>query len=165
MIATCARHAGRGQNAATWRNVAADAAGLAVAVGVVEGRELREEFELVIGQVVVDPPGDGLPAAGRLVPGDQGEDDDGGAGADLAFGGAAVPDVAAEIALVVAAVEVVLVAEAIDLRAAIGRADRDAAEALAQRFQRLFAELTAGHARQIRVIWDILDAVEVGDFG
>ncbi len=56
---------------------------LAVAMAVVEGGVSREEFELVIGQMVVDPPGHCFPAAGALVPGQQRVDDDGGARAHL----------------------------------------------------------------------------------
>jgi len=72
---------------------------------------------------------------------------------------------AAEIALVVPAVEVVLVAEAVDLGAAIGGTDGDAAEAVHQRFERLLAELAAGHDREIRIVREILDAVEIGNLG
>ena len=48
MVAVSIGHAGLGEDAAAGRDVAADAAGLAVAVLVVEGRELGEELGVAV---------------------------------------------------------------------------------------------------------------------
>ena len=74
----------------------------------------------VIGQMVVDPPGDGFPVAGAFVIGDEAVDDDAGGGAHAAVGVAPVPDMAGIIALVAAAIELVLIAEVVDRGRAVG---------------------------------------------
>ena len=95
----------------------------------VEGGEVREELEFVIGQVVMDPPGQRFPVAGRLVVGDQRW--------TMIEAVAPMSPLASrrsqmwprKIGLVASAVELVLVAEAVDRDRPEGRADRDAAEA------------------------------------
>src|SRR5690606_36756570 len=69
----------------------------------------------------------------------------------------------AEIALIVPAIEPVLIAATVDLGAAIGGADRDEAEAGLQRLQRVLAQLPARSDGEVGIIGNILHAVEARD--
>src|SRR5208282_2743424 len=80
-----------------------------------------------------------------------------------ALGIAAVPNVAAVIAWVRSAAEPVAVAELVDRRRAVGRADRQPAEGRLQWFQQLLAQLATSSDCQVRSVRDVWDAMEVGD--
>ena len=153
----------RASQAALGRGVAVDTALGRFVPANVEGAQLGKEVQAGVGQVVVNPPGHGCPGAAFLHVVHQPGHDDAGHGAVLAVGIGLIPDVARAVLLVAGAVEVVAVAQVVDLGRAVGGADVDAPEGGLQRLQQLLAQHAAVAHRQIRVDGHIAQAMPDGN--
>src|SRR5208282_6724645 len=111
----------------------------------------------------MDPPGKRAPIRTVAVAVGEPWHDNGRHRSHSAHGIATVPNVAAVIAWVRSAAEPVAVAELVDRRRAVGRADRQPAEGRLQWFQQLLAQLATSSDCQVRSVRDVWDAMEVGD--
>ena len=125
-----------------------------------------EEHHVRVGQVVVYPPREGLPRGSRLVAREEPGDDDARRRSHAAVLVPAVPHVAGMVPLrlpaPVALVEPI-VAVGVHLDGAERGADRHVPEGGVEGFQQLLAEPRPGRDREVRVVGDVGDPVEVRD--
>lgn len=105
---------------ATRTDEAVDPALWALVPPDVECSELREELQLAIRKVIVDPPGHRPPIGALVIPVGKPWDDHCGQRAHAAASVAPIPDVAGIVSLVRCAAQAMRVTEGVDRRSAIG---------------------------------------------
>ena len=103
----------------------------------VESRQLGKERQVTVGQMVVDPPGQGLPVTRFLEIVDVWRHDDTDSSALVAVCILTIPDMPGEVRFIACAVEFLLVAELIDLARTVSRSNRDAPELCLQRLEQI----------------------------
>src|SRR3954469_12334525 len=155
MVAVVTGYAGLGEQAAR-RGEAGDPAQLPLVPANVECRELREELELAVGQMVVNPPRHRLPSRALGDPVNEPRDDDRRHRSHAAGSVAPIPDVPRAVALVGAAALEVRVPERVHFGRAVAGPDRDAAEGRLQLLEQLLAQAPSGGDRQVGVVGQIL---------
>ena len=164
------RHARAGQQASRG-DMAGDPPPRRAAPGKVEREPGGEEGHVGIGQVIVDPPGEPLPVAGRAAPVPEARHDNAGGRAPAALSIILVPDVHRLVTGIAGAVVILgasashPVAEGIELGRAIGRADHDPAERRLEGLEQLLAQPLAGSDREVRIGGQVGKAVDRGDLG
>src|SRR6516162_8022053 len=129
----------------------------------VEGRELREELQLAIREMVMDPPSHCPPVGALSVLIGKPRNDDRGQRAHAAASVPTIPDVAGIVPLVRCATQAMRVAEGVHRRSAIGRTDRQPTKSRLQGLQQLFAKAPPRRDRQYRIIGNIGKPVQISD--
>src|SRR5258707_15738731 len=94
----------------------------------IERGEFREELELAVGQVIMNPPSHGLPGHALAQSISQPRDDDGCHRAHAAIVAALIPNMFSLVARIGSAAPIKPVAQSIDFWRTIGRSDRDSTE-------------------------------------
>ena len=118
----------------------------------IKGGEIGEELEIAVGQVVMDPPGHGLPCRTGPETVDQPGHYDACDRAHAAVRAAPIPRMTSPVLLIRGTAEPVGAAKGVDLRRPVGRADRYAPECRLQRFQEIFAKTAAGGDCEIEIL-------------
>lgn len=145
-------------------NVAVDGMARLLVPADVEGAEFGKELQLAIWKMIVNPVGQAAPICASLIPVGKPRDHDACHCALVILGVAPVPYVARVVAFVRTAVVLLLVAKLVDRRRAICRTDRNPTESSLQGFQQALAECPSDINRKVRVVGNVLNAVEIGDF-
>src|SRR5690606_6535037 len=113
-----------------------------------------EEHHPVEVDMVVEPPGGPAPIGGVVSVEEPGEHD-ASAGAGVAVRVTYVPDVVGVAVGVAGALQAVLMAELVEARRAVARADVDAAEGVLQGLEDRLAQPAAGLDEEVAVHWDV----------
>jgi len=129
----------------------------------IEGGEIGKELEIAVGQMVMDPPGHGLPRRTGPKTVDQPGHYDACDRAHAAVRAAPIPGMTSPVLLIRGAAEPVGAAKGVDLRRPVGRADSQAPECRLQRFQEIFAKTAAGGDREIEIIGEVRHSFDCGD--
>jgi hypothetical protein len=162
MVAGVVRHAGAGQVTAR----VDEAVDLALRVFLpsdIERTELREELQLAIGKMVVDPPRHCLPRGALQQSIGEPGDDNAGHGAHAPARIAAVPDMTAIIAFVRRTILVMRIPIGVHRGRTVSGPDRQPSECRLQRFEKILAQAFSCGDGQIRVGREVGDAVQVRD--
>src|SRR4051812_10121766 len=104
----------------TWRDVAVNRALWRFVPSDIESEELREELQLTVREIVVNPPSHRLPGDALSHPIDQPGHDDRRQRAHMAFLVASIPDVAGAVLLVRRAAQPMTAPKLVNLRRTIG---------------------------------------------
>ena len=129
----------------------------------IERAKLWEELKLTVGKVVVNPIRQSTPISSLcVVPiGEPGYDH--ACHRSLALSIWYIPDVACEVLFVGTAVMAVLISEIVDRGRAVAGTHRDSAERRVEWFEQLHAKMYSIGDCKIRVLRDVLYAVNIGN--
>ena len=162
MLALVVTHAGLGE-AALGRDVTVDPTLRLLPPRDVESRSDWEEVEARIWKVVVNPPSHLLPVGSGFDAICKAWHYDASRGSHATLGIPTIPDVAGIVGFVARAVQPILIAEVVDGRRAVRGADSDPAECCVQRFEEVLAKPGASFDREVWVLRDVGQAVQVRD--